>query len=306
MGETDISSGEGRRRADGLAGGRFRPPPEPASAAAEDSRGGGCVARAAGYRGASDVTRRLFEYWFEEDHEIAGFDAPFRYYFCQREAIETLAWLVEIDGRRDARALVETYATVTQRDLISKNIEFQTTMDGRRQLRRYVPELGAGRRTGSAAREHAPPRVQDGHGLGEDLGDGDGDRVVRLHKQHVSGSELFHELPCRGAQRDRVSAPGKGTSPTIGFFTDCRWFHRNGEGGFSQKVILRGDAAEPAPTGNLFLANIQQLYESRDEEWTADNAVEALLGRGSPRRTSRLPANAPCWSGSSRSGTSSC
>src|SRR5262245_53833506 len=50
------------------------------------------------YEGASQVTRRLFEYWFDEDHEIAGFGVPFRYYFCQREAIETLAWLVEIAG----------------------------------------------------------------------------------------------------------------------------------------------------------------------------------------------------------------
>ena len=39
--------------------------------------------------GASDVTRRLFEYWFHEDHEVAGSPLPFRYYFCQREAIET-------------------------------------------------------------------------------------------------------------------------------------------------------------------------------------------------------------------------
>ena len=52
--------------------------------------------RESGYEGASDVTRRLFEYWFEEDHEVPGFGVPFRYYFCQREAIETLAWLVEV------------------------------------------------------------------------------------------------------------------------------------------------------------------------------------------------------------------
>src|SRR5947209_3962560 len=47
------------------------------------------------YEGASEVTKRLFQYWFEEDHEIAGFNVPFRYYFCQREAIETLAYVVE-------------------------------------------------------------------------------------------------------------------------------------------------------------------------------------------------------------------
>src|ERR1700720_4387782 len=41
--------------------------------------------RDGGYAEASPVARRLFEYWFEEDHEIPGFGVPFRYYFCQRE-----------------------------------------------------------------------------------------------------------------------------------------------------------------------------------------------------------------------------
>ena len=44
-------------------------------------------------------------------------------------------------------------------------------------------------------------------------------------------------------------------------------------------MILRGEAAEPEASGNLFLTNIHQLYESRDEEWTPQNAVEALLGK---------------------------
>lgn len=30
-----------------------------------------------GYSGASEVTRRLFEYWFEEDHDVPGFGTPF-------------------------------------------------------------------------------------------------------------------------------------------------------------------------------------------------------------------------------------
>jgi type III restriction enzyme len=50
-------------------------------------------------------------------------------------------------------------------------------------------------------------------------------------------------------------------------------------GAFAQKVILRGEATEPDPSGNLFLTNIHQLYESRDQAWTPQNAVEALLGR---------------------------
>jgi type III restriction enzyme len=48
---------------------------------------------------------------------------------------------------------------------------------------------------------------------------------------------------------------------------------------FEPKVILRGEASEPDASGNLFLTNIHQLYESRDKEWTPQNAVDALLGR---------------------------
>ena len=44
-------------------------------------------------------------------------------------------------------------------------------------------------------------------------------------------------------------------------------------------MILRGEATEPDASGNLFLTNIHQLYESRDKEWTPQNAVDALLGR---------------------------
>ena len=234
--------------------------------------------RDGGYQGASEVTRRLFEYWFEEDHEISGFDVPFRYYFCQREAIETLAWLVEIGGERDAKVIIEKYATITQRDLISKNIEFQTTMEERRQIRRYVPELEA-----EGVQDLPPKNLLR---LAFKMATGSGKTWVmamvivwsRLHKQHVSSSELSTNF--------LVVAPNVIVYQRLERdFADNRLFHQlplvppEWKGEFSQRVILRGDAAEPAPSGNLFLTNIQQLYASRDEEWTADNAVEALLGR---------------------------
>ncbi len=99
--------------------------------------------REQGYPGASDVTQRLFEYWFEEDHEVADFPVPFRYHFCQREAMETLAYIVEIAQIRDAKALVNAYAQVFKKDLFEYNLVHETTMDGKRRLRRYFPELDA-------------------------------------------------------------------------------------------------------------------------------------------------------------------
>ena len=235
------------------------------------------TAAGAGYPGASDVTRRLFEYWFDEDHEVAGFPVPFRYHFCQREAIETLVWLVEIAGQRDAQKLIESYATIFQKDLLSKNIEFQTTMDGRRQIRRYVPELD-----GEGVQDLPP---EDLRRFAFKMATGSGKTWVMamavvwsyFHKKRVPGLGALHQLPDRRAERHRLPAAGEGLRqqphlrqlPLI----PPEWRP------FEPKVILRGEATEPDASGNLFLTNIHQLYESRDQEWTPQNAVDALLGK---------------------------
>lgn len=61
------------------------------------------------YAGVTDTTRTLLEYWFHTDHEIGG--KPFKYYTCQREAIETLVYLFEVKGAPLHRELLETYAS---------------------------------------------------------------------------------------------------------------------------------------------------------------------------------------------------
>jgi type III restriction enzyme len=55
--------------------------------------------RESGYAGASETTRVLFSHWFERGHELRSGDGSmteFRYYFCQREAIETFVYLREM------------------------------------------------------------------------------------------------------------------------------------------------------------------------------------------------------------------
>jgi type III restriction enzyme len=234
--------------------------------------------RASGYEGASDVTRRLFEYWFDEDHEVPDFGVPFRYYFCQREAIETLVWLVEIAGQRDAQKLIQAHATIFEKDLFTKNITFQTTMDGRRQLRRYVPELDA------EGLQDLPP--EDLRRFAFKMATGSGKTWVvamaivwaRFHKQRMPGSEMStnflvvapNVIVYQRLERDFAANR---------IFYELPLIPPEWRGAFSQKVILRGEAAEPDPSGNLFLTNIHQLYESRDEAWTPQNAIEALLGK---------------------------
>jgi type III restriction enzyme len=56
------------------------------------------VWRERGYSGTAMVTRRLLEWWFERDEERKAIGR--RFFFCQQEAIETLIYLYEVQGRR--------------------------------------------------------------------------------------------------------------------------------------------------------------------------------------------------------------
>lgn len=234
--------------------------------------------RDGGYEGASEVTRRLLDYWFDEDHEVAGFGVPFRYYFCQREAIETLMWLVEIAGERDVQKLIQRYAATFRKDLFSDNIVFQTTMDGRRQLLRYIPELD------KEGIQELPPENLSRFAFKMATGSGKTWVLAMIivwahfHKQQVTDSPLStnflivapNVIVYQRLERDFAANR---------IFYELPLIPPEWRGAFTQKVILRGEASEPDPSSNLFLTNVQQLYESRDEQWTPANAIEALLGK---------------------------
>ncbi len=57
--------------------------------------------RATNYGGASETSRALLKWWFLEEHptyDANGATTKFRYYFAQREAVETVIWLFEVAG----------------------------------------------------------------------------------------------------------------------------------------------------------------------------------------------------------------
>jgi type III restriction enzyme len=202
----------------------------------------------------------------------------FQYHFCQREAIETLVWLVEIAGIADAQKLIQSYATIFNKDLFTKNIIFQTTMDGRRQIRRYVPELDA-----EGVQDLPPENLRR---FAFKMATGSGKTWVmamamvwsHFQKKRVPGSDLStnffivapNVIVYQRLEKDFASNR---------IFYELPLIPPEWRGAFAQKVILRGEATEPDPSSNLLLTNIHQLYESRDQEWTPRNAIEALLGK---------------------------
>ena len=60
--------------------------------------------RSSGYPGASATSKALLTWWFDTDHLIESADgsqSQFRYYFAQREAVESVIWLYDVRGARD-------------------------------------------------------------------------------------------------------------------------------------------------------------------------------------------------------------
>ncbi len=62
------------------------------------------------YEGATATSRRLLQHWFLDEHQDEHGE-PFAFYFCQREAMETLVYLHEVAKVRSAAQLVARYGT---------------------------------------------------------------------------------------------------------------------------------------------------------------------------------------------------
>lgn len=58
------------------------------------------------YYGASWVTKALLTYWFEIEHFDSNQDESFRWYFSQREAVESAIWLYEVQKAKTPEHLL--------------------------------------------------------------------------------------------------------------------------------------------------------------------------------------------------------
>ncbi len=65
--------------------------------------------RASNYKGATETTRLLLNYWFKTDHRLPN-GRPFVYFDAQKFAVETLVYLYEVAGVRRHKDLIEKYA----------------------------------------------------------------------------------------------------------------------------------------------------------------------------------------------------
>lgn len=233
--------------------------------------------RKTGYPKLSSTTQRLFQYWFEEDHLLGNLS--FRYYWAQREALETLAYLVEVHQFNDFKPLADAFGDVPKHGMFDMPFNIQTTMDGQRQLRRWVPEVE------KEAIVDLPPDELLRYAFKMATGSGK-TVVIAMAMVWSYYNRLFGSAGLDFANNFLIVAPNvivferlERDFASNKIFYELPLIPPEWRGQWHLKVILRGDSATPDPSGNLFLVNIHQIYESRDQETEAANPVDAILGR---------------------------
>ncbi|MEM3592963.1 MAG: DEAD/DEAH box helicase family protein [Candidatus Micrarchaeia archaeon] len=70
--------------------------------------------REQGYPNVTPTTKRLLQYWFDEDHLVNG--EPFQFWFSQREAIETLIYVYEVMKKRNFIDMARDFGTGSIQD----------------------------------------------------------------------------------------------------------------------------------------------------------------------------------------------
>ena len=222
--------------------------------------------RQAGYAGASETTRALLTWWFGRDHFVYGADGPalFRWYFAQREAVESAVWLYEVEGARDPFSLMRFDSS----GAVSLGMfdEIWT---------RYVLKLATGAgKTQSRKLAHC---------------------MVALPQALRSGLAAFDQRTPYRAQH-YCSRPFTGRLRWRAHFWNDPILPENGYEGRSWKddfqltVHVQDEIGHVSPSGNLFLTNIHRVGndERRASSWETAATSSSEL--------SQSPARLSAWS----------
>ena len=180
------------------------------------------------YKGATATTKLLLNYWFGTDHRLPN-GRSFRYYYAQKEAIETLVYLYEVEGLRRYSALIGKYANipgihVLQYDDFARYALKMATGSGKTKVMalavawQYFNAVAEGRDDYARSFLIVAPNVIVFERLRTDFG----------------GGRIFHSDPM--------------IPPELRIFWDLDCY-------------VRGDAERASSEGAVYLTNVQQLYE---------------------------------------------
>ena len=214
--------------------------------------------RDSGYVGATDTSRSLLKWWFQTEHllpQVDGTVAGFQYYFAQREAIETIVYLIDVVDVQDKHDLMRFDNAA---GLVSASMFDET-------WRRFVVKMATG--SGKTKVLSLALAWSYFHKLYEPDSTLARNFLViapniivldRIYKD-FQGLRIFHEDP---------------VIPDNGF--DGRYWKDD----FQLTLHVQDEVNVTQHTGNIFLTNIHRVYDNDAPAPTADDddSMDYFLG----------------------------
>ncbi len=197
------------------------------------------------YPNITDTTRRLLRFWFDEEHIING--NLFEFWFCQREAIETLIYVYEVMKKRN-------FIDVA-RDFGSGPIQGYDPSYDQYPLYAFKMATGSGKTfvmVLSIVWQYFNYKNENKNDYTSKFLLIAGEKNViydRLTRDFKDG-KIFKELP----------------------FIPSEW-----QEDFELKVILKEDPIHVIPENVLFLTNIQQLEKRQSSKKEAEKYVDKVM-----------------------------
>lgn len=203
--------------------------------------------RSAGYKGVTDTTRELLNFWFVQDH-ILPTGRQFKYHPAQRQAIETLIYVYEVEKVRSRTKLLEAYAT-QQKDL---------RLPPRDEFARYCVKMA----TGSGKTKVMSLAVCWQY-------------FNAMRESEEEYAKTFLIIAPNIIVFDRLKSDFAGGRV---FRTDPL-FPRHYELFWDMEFYMRGDPERTSSEGALYLTNIQQFYERPNRAKNDEpDAMTAVMG----------------------------
>jgi len=213
--------------------------------------------RADKYKGITETTRELLNFWFHTDHVLHN-GQTFKYHTAQREAIETLIFIYEVKKIRNRKDLLEAYAFST------KDLRLPPYDD----FARYCVKMA----TGSGKTKVMALAIvwQFANAIKEDE-----TQYAKNFLILAPNIIVFDRL-----KSDFESGRIFKTDPLIPKHIQWWW---------EMEYYMRGDTERTNSQGSLYLSNIQQFYERPNR---ADNEetdiMTAMLGSQPPASKSEI------------------
>lgn len=211
--------------------------------------------RETGYSGVSETTRLLLLWWFETDHAVSGATGfvPFRWYFAQREAVESAIWLYEHEGARDAYGLMRYDASggVSQSHFLAS-------------WPHYVMKLATG--AGKTKVLSLLMTWSYFHALYED-------------NSPLSTNILLVAPNIIVLDRLRTDFDGAAIFHADPLLPDNGYEGRDWQADFQMTVHIQDGIGNVSRRGNLFLSNIHRVTEGpAPPSWEDENLTDYFLG----------------------------